>query len=59
MVEVAQRSGVWFFGSAYANGGPTLQRIGLSLGEASLEVAPHEFATLVYEVLELSDGARG
>jgi len=50
---------VWFFGGAYANESPNLQRYELSLGEASLAVAPHEFATLAHEVLELSDGARG
>ncbi len=57
MVEVARRSGVWLFGGAYANEGPNLQRYELSLGEASLAVDPHEFATLVHEVLEMSDAA--
>lgn len=54
MVDVARRRGVWLFGGAYANEGPALQRFELSLGEASLEVSPEEFASLLGEVLDTS-----
>lgn len=54
MVDVARRDGVWMFGGAYANEGPSLQRFEFNVGDATMDFSVKEIRELFQRVVPVS-----
>ncbi|HEY5439366.1 MAG TPA: beta-eliminating lyase-related protein [Acidimicrobiales bacterium] len=51
MVDVARRDGVWMFGGAYANEGPSLQRFEFNVGDATMDFSVKEIRDLFQRIV--------